>query len=266
MELVVAGGVGLSCELRGAGPTVALLNGIAMSAAHWKPVADALVAAGFSVLVHDFRGQLLSDKAPGPYSLALHARDLAALLDLLDIRKAALVGTSYGAEVALSFARDYPDRCSSLVLVDGASETDAVLSAAVESWKRAALADPALFYRVILPWNYSAAWLAENAAFVEKRAAAVAALPREYFDAFVRLCDAFLEIDLTKDLHAVRARTLVLVAEKDILKHRGFARIMADGIAGARCAEIAGAGHAVVIERPDEVARAAIAFLSEPQR
>ncbi|HCM25074.1 MAG: hypothetical protein A2Z99_06705 [Treponema sp. GWB1_62_6] len=267
MEKIETGGAGIAYELRGQlrgqRPVVALLNGIAMSIAHWNPVADALAAAGFSVLLHDMRGQLLSDKPDEAYSLELHARDLAALLDALGLRSTAMVGTSYGAEVGLTFARDFPDRCEALVLVDGVSETDGVLRAAAESWKRAALADPRLFYRVILPWNYSSSWLEANEALIAKREAAMPDLPRAYFEAFARLCDAFLKVDLTKDLPSILAPTLVVVAGKDILKHRAFARIMADGIPGARYVEIPDSGHAVVIEKPAEVAALAIEFLEK---
>jgi 3-oxoadipate enol-lactonase len=246
-----------------------------MSIAHWKPVAAALAAAGFRVLMHDLRGQLLSDKPEGPYSFGLHARDLAALLDATRGERGVpagapdrvhLLGTSYGAETALCFARDFPERTAGLVMVDGVCETDAVLAAAVDSWKRAALADPVLFYRTILPWNYAPAWLAANRDFVESREAGMARLPREWYEAFVRLCDAFLAIDLAKDLGRIAAPTLVVAGELDLLKGPRFGKAMAAGIRGASYAEIPGAGHAVVIENPGEVARLALEFLDSVVR
>lgn len=260
MERIEVGGCGLAYELSGGGSrTVALLNGIAMSISHWKPVTERLAAAGWRVLAHDMRGQLLSDK-PGGYSLEGHARDLAALIDRLGIPRLHVLGTSYGAEVGLAFARDFPDRVESLVLVDGVSETDALLSAAVDSWSRAARTDPGLFYRTIIPWNYSAGYIAANREALDRREAFIRSLPPEYFEAFAGLCEAFLKIDLTKDLGRIRCPTLVIAAEKDILKHEGFARILAEGIPGARLAVIPGAGHAVAVERPDAVADAALGF------
>lgn len=260
MERMKVEGCGLAYEVSGEGPrTVALLNGIAMSISHWGPVTERLKAAGFRVLTHDMRGQLLSDK-PGGYSLELHARDLAALMDSLGIRKLHVLGTSYGAEVGLAFARDYPERVESLVLVDGVSETDALLEAVVDSWLRSALADTSLFYRTIIPWNYSSEYIEANREALDKREAVICSLPPEYFKAFAGLCEAFLRIDLTKDLGRIRCPALVLYAEKDILKHGGFARILRDGIAGARLAELPGAGHAVVVENPEAVASAALEF------
>ena len=78
---------------------------------------------------------------------------------------------------------------------------------------------------------------------------------------FAGLCDAFLRIDLTKDLARIACPTLVLVAENDILKGERFARIIADHVPGARLRVIPEAGHAVVVERPAEVAAAIAEFL-----
>lgn len=267
MPRAVVEGVGLEYRLEGSGPqTVVLLNGIAMSVAHWKPLTSRLVEAGYRVLLHDFRGQLLSDRPKPPYSFEQHARDLAGLLSQLDIGAAHIVGTSYGAEVALTFARDFPERCLCVVPIDGVTEYDAVLGAAVESWKAAALSDPRVFYRAIKPWNYSAAYLRVNGAALNAREDAIASLPRDWFESFAGLCDAFLGIDLTKDLGRIHCPCLVVVAGADILKGPVYARIIERGIAGARHAEIPAAGHAVVIEQPDAVAEVLLGYLAGLRR
>lgn len=242
---------------------VVLLNGIAMTLGHWKPVVDRLVSAGYRVLCHDMRGQLLSDRPAGPYSLERHASDLAGLMNELGLDKACVIGTSYGAEVALTFARDYPKRCLGLVSIDGVSEYDTVLGAAVESWKAAALSDPRVFYKAIIPWNYSAPYIAAHRDILAEREDRVASLPRDYFEAFGCLCDAFLAIDLTKDLGSIVCPTLVLAGGADILKPPVYSMIISNGIPGSSYQEIPGAGHAVVIEQPEAVAGALLAFLSE---
>lgn len=264
MQKIEVGGAALACQIEGSGSeTVVLLNGIAMTMAHWMPVVDRLLGAGYRVLLHDMRGQLLSDRPAGPYSLELHARDLAGLMDSLGLDAAHIVGTSYGAEAGLCFARDFPGRCLSLASIDGVSEYDAVLGAAVEAWKAAALSDPRVFYKAIIPWNYSAAYIASHREFLADREAKVASLPRDYFEAFGRLCDAFLAIDLTKDLGSLTCPSLVLVGGADILKPARYSMIIANGIAGSRFQEIPGAGHAVVLEQPEAVADALLGFLAE---
>jgi 3-oxoadipate enol-lactonase len=262
MARCMVGDAGLEYRLEGSGrPVVVLLNGIAMSMSHWKPVSDTLVAAGYRVLLHDMRGQLQSDKPPGPYSLELHARDLASLMDQVVVSTAHIVGTSYGAEVALTFARDFPGRCLSVTAIDGVSEFDGVLGAAVDAWKAAALADPRVFYKTIIPWNYSAAFITANREMLAKREDVVAALPREYFEAFARLCDAFMAIDLTKDLGRISCPCLVMVGGHDILKRPAYSRQIANAVSGASYMEITGAGHAVVLEQPQAVSKGLLDFL-----
>jgi 3-oxoadipate enol-lactonase len=258
----IANGCRLRYEIFGSeGPTVVLLNGIAMSIGHWKPVME-MLGSRYRFLCHDMRGQTLSEKPKEGYSLEGHADDLAALMDGLSITKAHIVGTSYGAEVALAFAVAYPGKCETLTVIDGVSELDPLLRATAESWMAAALCDPRVFYRTILPWNYSSEYIAANRAILEAREESVAGLPREWFEGFAGLCRAFLEIDLTKKLNRITCRTLVLVGGRDILKHEGFASIIASNIKNSRMKVLAGAGHAVVIEQPAVVAREVDAFIS----
>lgn len=255
-------GVSLEYRLEGEGPeTVVLLNGIAMTISHWDPVAARLREAGYKVLRHDLRGQLLSGRGGTPYSFEGHAADLAALMDLLGLESAHVFGTSYGAEVALTFARDFPERCLSVASLDGVTECDALLRATVEAWKFSALSDPRAFYKSILPWNYSAAYIASHREALAQREEAVASLPADYFEAFAGLCDAFLAIDLTKDLPRLKMPCLAAVAAQDILKGPRYSRIIAGGAADGRYLEILGAGHAVAIERPEAVAAAFLDFL-----
>lgn len=261
MPDTIANGVRLRYELAGAdGPAIVLLNGIAMSIGHWKPFSEALKGK-YRVLCHDFRGQTLSEKPEGEYSLELHAQDLAALLDSLGITEAHIVGTSYGSEVAMAFAIAYPERCATLTVIDGVSELDPVLKAAAESWMAAALCDARVFYKTLTPWTYSSAYMAANAAVLARREDSVASLPREWFEGFASLCKAFLKIDLTKDLHRITCPCLVLVGELDILKHAGFAKTINRGVAESRLEILPGVGHAAVIEQPALCAARFEAFL-----
>ncbi len=243
--------------------TIVFLNGIAMSVSHWQPFVESLQGR-YRCLLHDFRGQLLSlgSTATTPTCrLEDHVEDLNALMDTVGVKRAHVVGTSYGAEVAMMFAAAHPEKTASLVVIDGVSELDPLLKAAVEAWKAAALADPVAFYRGIIPWNYSAAYIEANGDALARRETAVAALPRRYFEAFAGLCDAFLRIDITPSLHRISCPTLVLVGEKDILKHQGFARIIADNVKGSSLFVVPGAGHAAVIELPGEITRRLSTFL-----
>ena len=80
-----------------------LSNGVLMSTASWA-FQTSVLSQQYRLLLYDCRGMWQSDHPPGPYSMALHADDLAALLDALGIKRAHIGGTSYGAEVSMVFA------------------------------------------------------------------------------------------------------------------------------------------------------------------
>ena len=171
--------VELYCELRGdAQETLLFLNGIGMSTPMWQPMVDHFLPR-YRCLCHDFRGQMLSDKPEGKYSMEMHVEDTLALLDALGLDQVHLVGTSYGAEVAEIFAYTHPQRTNSLTLITGVSEMDALLKAAVEAWSAAALSgDGVSFYKSLLPWSYSTACLEKNRETLATRAAVFANIPK----------------------------------------------------------------------------------------
>lgn len=105
-------------------PAVIAVHGITANGVTWAPLAAELVMrhrTGIRFLAPDLRGRGASHQAPGPFGLARHADDLAALAaaNTVDGVAPVLVGHSMGAfVVALAVARD-PGIASGLVLVDG---------------------------------------------------------------------------------------------------------------------------------------------------
>lgn len=236
---------------------VALLNGIMMTTTSWALIAGPL-SEHYRVVTHDFRGQL-RNLMEGPFAMSQHVDDLAALLDAQGIESAHLVGTSYGGEVGMLFALAHPSRVRSLTLIACASHVEPALAHAVALWRDAAREAPETLYDVSAPYNFSPAFL--TPALVEQGRARLGAVPPLFFRAFADLCDAFLALDVTPHLHEIRARTLVIAGELDVLKPPSYSRTIASRIPDARLEIIANAGHAVVIEKPAEVAALVRAFI-----
>lgn len=243
----------------GEGTARIYLNGIAMSTAHWSALREHMDPG--PDLLHDFKDQLRSGRSSAAYTMQSHVDEMRTLMLANGLSTAHVIGTSYGSEVAMLAALEYPELCRSLVVIDGVSEVDARLRAAVNAWRTAALTDPRCFYRTMIPWNYSPEYIEDNRAALEAREDVVASLPREYFEGFARLCDAFLSLDITERLSEITCPTLVLVGEADILKPLSFSRIINSRIRGSRLEVIPGAGHAAVIEKPRDVAERINRFL-----
>jgi 3-oxoadipate enol-lactonase len=243
--------VELYYEIDGEGPeTVAFVNGVAMTVQSWQPQ-RADFARELRCLFHDTRGQLLSEKPASDYSMRMHADDLKNLLDHLGIERVHLVGTSYGSEIAMVFALSYPEAARSLTVIAGVSELDEVVRAATDSWAVAASCGGKAFYRCMLPWVYSSGYIRDNRAALRQREEAMARLPPEFYDGFIRLVHAFSRLDITQKLHRITCPTLVVAAENDLVKPPRFSRIIHENIPGSELVVIPGSGHAVVLERPD---------------
>ncbi|MEX0799805.1 MAG: alpha/beta hydrolase [Dehalococcoidia bacterium] len=102
----------------GEGPPLVLLHGLASNARIWDLTAP-LLAATHRVFALDQRGHGLTDKPEDGYDFEAVSADLAAFLEAQGLPRPAIVGHSWGANVALQFAAGNPDAVSALIMVDG---------------------------------------------------------------------------------------------------------------------------------------------------
>jgi len=228
-------------------PVLVLSNGIMMSTASWV-FQNSVLNQHLRVLLYDCRGMGKSDHPDGPYSMELHADDLASLLKSLDIPKAHIAGISYGAEISMVFAIKYPEMTESLMVIDGVSEIHPLLQAQTYPWLIAAERDdPELLLQTSYHMNFSEEWIKANQAFIEGSVERFAQLDLQ---AFSRLMEAFLQLDFTEDLSKISAPTLVIAGEKDLIKGREYAKVLADKIPGSEFVLVPGSGHALSLEKP----------------
>ena len=118
--------------IAGEGPAVVLIHGVAGRAGQWQKVIRVL-ARSHKVVAPDLLGHGDSAKPRGDYSLGAHAAGIRDLLVALDIRRATIVGHSFGGGIAMQFAYQFPERCERLVLVSSGGlgeEVHALLRAA----------------------------------------------------------------------------------------------------------------------------------------
>jgi len=101
----------------GKGPAVTLLHGFGDTGDMWLPLAERLVK-DHTVVVPDLRGMGLSSHPEGGYEKVAQARDLAAILDRLNVKDGALVTHDIGNMVGYAFAALYPQRVTRWVVMD----------------------------------------------------------------------------------------------------------------------------------------------------
>src|ERR1051325_10275677 len=99
-------------------PIVVCVHGYTSSAQAFNALARHLQDR-FRILAMDVRGHGESEwSATGAYEYADQAGDLAALVDRLELSRFALIGTSMGGIIAMTYAADHGDRLNALVIND----------------------------------------------------------------------------------------------------------------------------------------------------
>ena len=251
MQFTTSDGVDLFFEVTGESPDVVLLNDMMMTTASWSPVVQDL-SGKHGCLLHDFRGQLRSP-ARGPWNVEQHADDLVELFDHLKIEQAHIAGVSYGGEVGMIFAYTYPERVRSLTVIAATSVADDRMKVRASAAMNAALTEPERLVDVVAS-DFSPGT-------IDAERARINTYPKEFFTGYNALCDAFTALDIADNLSAIRCPTLVIAAERDVVTPVECSERISSAIPAARLHVIENAGHAVVIEKPEEVSRAILDFV-----
>jgi pimeloyl-ACP methyl ester carboxylesterase len=93
-----------------------LLHGLSATRRNVVQGSRALIRKGYRLIAYDARGHGASSPAPR-YEYSDLVDDLAAVLQELELERAALVGSSMGAATAMAFALEHPERVPALVQI-----------------------------------------------------------------------------------------------------------------------------------------------------
>jgi pimeloyl-ACP methyl ester carboxylesterase len=100
------------------GRPLILLHGLLLSQEMHRPLAKDLAARGNRVITVDLLGHGASERPRDMwrYSMATFGKQVVALMDHLQIERAAVMGTSLGANTALEVAAQNPERLQGMVI------------------------------------------------------------------------------------------------------------------------------------------------------
>ena len=262
MPSLVANGLSCYYELHGQGEPLVLIHGLGGDSAFWDGSLSAL-APHFQLVVYDLRGSGRTLAVDTPYSMALLADDLAALLTALRIEQAHVLGFSLGGNVALAFARQYPERVSKLVLAATFAtmnrQARLFLDAVLDTYAQSGSAR--LVFNLVAPWLFSPEFLAQAAHAEFFRYSSDEPHPQP-FSAWHHQYRAQQQFDLRADLLAIQAPALVLGGAQDRLAHPEDATLLARHLPNARLDLLPGAGHLFHYEQPAWFHQHVLAFLS----
>jgi 3-oxoadipate enol-lactonase len=245
MEHRVVNGVRLACSVEGQGPPLLLLHGLGGSHDDWRRQVP-LFARRYRVIAPDLRGFGASERQE-PFTVQQHARDAAALLEALGIRRAHVVGLSMGGAVALEFALSEPSRVAGLVLANTAPSFE------LRDWQRRYMG----FSRLLLALLFGVGGVARlfsKAVFpaphqesLRKRLLERASHTSRWV--YIASLRALVRWDAEERLPSLRSPTLVIGAEHDYTDIHEKRR-WASKIPGARVVMLPGSRHRSELDAP----------------
>ena len=224
----------------GAGQPLVLLHGGLGNSGNWGYQLAALVSAGYRVVLIDSRGHGRSTRDEQPYSYNLMSEDVLAVLDLLVIPKAGLVGWSDGACTALILASRFPERAVGVFFFacnmdpSGAKEIEELspvirrcLNRHVQDYKN------------------------------------LSATPGEFgeFSEAVGLMQRTQPNYSTADLVRIRVPVNIVQAEFDEFIKEEHAEYLAESIPGAKYVFLPGVSHFAPLQRPEQFNQAVLDFM-----
>lgn len=187
----------------------------------------------------------------GRASVSDYAAVVLGFLDALGVKRAVVGGHSMGGAIAQQFALSHPQRVAGLVLVATGARlrvAPAILNGMLTDW-------PGTLDLVI---RYAWGPGAPEELVRQGHAQLAEADPRVAANDYTA-CNAF---DVMERLGQIAAPTLVIGGTADQMTPQKYAAYLAEKIPGARLAMIEGAGHMVMLEQPELVARHVREFLA----
>jgi pimeloyl-ACP methyl ester carboxylesterase len=119
-KVTLSDGARLHYQQIGEGSDLVMVHGLTGNLAVWHLHIIPAISHRFRTLTYDLRGHGYSEITPSGYSCDGMAGDLLELLDALEIERPAIVGHSFGADVALYFAHSHPGRVSEVIAIEPA--------------------------------------------------------------------------------------------------------------------------------------------------
>jgi pimeloyl-ACP methyl ester carboxylesterase len=241
-------------------PTILFVHGAGMDHSVWPLQARHFAYRGWNALAVDLPGH---GRSAGELlgSIGAMADWLGTLIEALRVPAAHLVGHSMGALIGLELAARHRKRVARLALL-GAAPKMPVHPALLEA---AARPEP-LAPELICDWGFGPAghfgghkapgsWMLGHAL----RLLAGAAGPRLHTD--LAACNDYRHGSAAAA--EVRCPTLVIAGAADRMTPARHAASLADTIEGAQLVILPACGHMMMVEQPDAVLDALLAFLAD---
>jgi pimeloyl-ACP methyl ester carboxylesterase len=256
MPIIKANGINICYTERGLSQSepLILIMGITAPGSVWEKHV-AIWEQNFRCIIVDNRGVGQSDKPNGPYTTAQMADDYAAVMDVLHITSAKVVGVSMGSTIAQQLALRHPEKVKSMVLMCPWARCDNAAKAIFEhivNCKRSFKPSEFSLYIQLLIYS-KASWDNEEIALelAEGRLQADFEENQQPFHGLAGQAAACIDHDVLAQLPKITQPTLVIGGKEDIFTPIWMAQEVAKAIPNSELFLYDNCGHIFHFEQLD---------------
>ncbi|MEX0284609.1 MAG: alpha/beta fold hydrolase [Paracoccaceae bacterium] len=244
-------------------PVVVLIHGLGMNRdITWRGIAPVL-AKRYRVLTYDLCGHGETVVPTAPVNLTLLSEQVIALMDELDIARAALVGFSLGGMINRRCAMDHPSRVSALGVLNSPHERGEEQQKLVEARARdTAAGGPGATIDATLARWFTPAYLTGHADVVEEVRQIVLANDHANYAAHRQVLAEGV-VELIRPTPPITHPTLVMTCEHDSGSTPAMSHGIAAEIEGAKTMIVPDLQHLGLIEQPDLFTAPLLEFLAQ---
>ena len=253
MPHVRSGDAEIFYQVRGHGPSLVLLHPFPVHHEFWLPTIPALESR-YRLILPDLRGHGQSEVDEGPALMSKHAADVARVMDVLGVGKAAFIVCSIGGYIVFEFLRHFRPRVTALVLCNTRPQCDTAEARANRLKSADAVLEQGagLFLQGLIPKLLGSTTLASRPDVVD---GALRMMRQMSPNAISLVLRGMAERpDSVPSLKAIHLPTLIVMGEEDGLSTPADGELMRQSIPGSRLQIIPKAGHYAPWERPEAVA------------
>ena len=261
VERVPVGDINIAYRVLGQGDPIVLIMGYGSTMDMWDPRFLDNLSSKYKVIIFDNRGMGNTTAPPGNFSIAQFANDTAGLMAALGIEKAHILGWSMGSFVAQELAIRYPERVNKIILYAGDCGGKEAVMPSPQVLKDLTNTSGSPEERGMRLFNllFPKDWLSKQPAFykwfpipketslpenIERQAQAIATWPGA--------CDR---------LGSIKSPALVVTGTEDVIAPPENAFILAQKINGSWLVQFEGAGHGLMYQYPDRLAKIVADFI-----
>ena len=246
-------------------PVVVLIHGLGLCHEIWTPYLEGF-SKNYRVLSYDLFGHGQSKAPNGIVSLTIYARQIANMMDELEVETASIVGFSIGGMINRRFALEYPEKLHCQVIMNSPHDRGDEAQLAVEERAKMVREQGALatMDAALKRW-FTPEYLINDPDTVQKVVDWRQLVDSEsYAQAAWVLANGVRE--LIKPDPPVEARTLVMTCENDSGSTPAMAQAIADEISGAELQIVPHLQHLGLMEDIEAFAQPILEFLRKTDR